>query len=107
MLLLTDDNREVILKVPERKTLIELFESEEPIYLSYHSGCKDPIELATGIKIENLFIEPVWRINSNLSENNNLKLKLGGYFKNNKEWENKDKKGTKISSEMAGIGICD
>ena len=114
MIMIVDESgRKTVLKLPEKKPLLEYFKSEKPIGLEFLDGEPDPIALITNTKGNNVkdgifkFHDPVWRINSFSKDYPDFKIRLGGFFLDKKGEKGKDTDGNKCTAEAAGLGISD
>lgn len=104
----------VILQLPIKSSLYDLFKEDKEYILEHIEGAKNSVELILGsffpghelLKI----IGPEWRINSKRSSFEDLNMRLGTYFAYS--WHSvcengygQDSLGHQISAEIAGLGL--
>eukprot|EP01099_Mayorella_cantabrigiensis_P004163 TRINITY_DN3128_c0_g1_i1.p1 TRINITY_DN3128_c0_g1~~TRINITY_DN3128_c0_g1_i1.p1 ORF type:complete len:517 (-),score=138.16 TRINITY_DN3128_c0_g1_i1:70-1593(-) len=106
LMIVDQSGRSSVLKVPERKPLLEHFKKGREIPLVYISGCSTPLELIANEKD----IPPrdhAWRLNSE-SDTHSVKVRIGGYFTQTSPGPyGKDTEGMMCSAEVCGAGLLD
>jgi len=106
LLIVDESGRFSVLELPQKRTLLSIFTSEDVLSLKMLAGCKDPYELVTGFQGANSY-EPYWRTNSGFD--NDFKVRVGGhyYFNWGKSKYGRDKKAYECGAEIAGAGLED
>jgi len=102
-LLIICGSRIVHLSLPTKKPLLEFFAAGKVVLLQRIAGVETPTELLTGDKFLESYYQPIWRLNSWIS---NRGFKIGGWF--HQTWGSYGSDGIgETSAEWSGFGLED